>query len=244
MSAAYVNPLPGIHYKLGRTDQGLDIEADASMVGKPIVAIGAATVVSVLRSYQGFGQWVAYRLDSGPRQGTVIYIGHSLVAAGLKVGDQLNAGDTVATIKGFDSWPGHIEMGFADPQNPNQTLARAQGSHSGLTVAGAQFKDFYTALAAGEQTQPANQTTPQQPAAPEQTTPSTPSATPDLGLPAVAAAVQPHASGVQVQSPGSQGPDVGIPADQLVSLWGQVANQNFAGPDSKLYYQNAQAMNQ
>jgi hypothetical protein len=124
-AGGYRNPF-GFPVTVGRTDQGLDLEAGASAVGKPIGTLGDAEVIGVDRNYGGFGQFVSYRLLSGPEKGKAIFVGHSKVAD-VKVGDRLPAGSTIAFVQGYNAQPGHIEIGYADPAHPYETLARSRG---------------------------------------------------------------------------------------------------------------------
>jgi murein DD-endopeptidase MepM/ murein hydrolase activator NlpD len=124
-AGGYRNPF-AFPFTVGRTDQGLDLEAGASAVGKPIGVLGDAQVIGVDRNYSGYGQYVSYRLLSGPDKGKAIFVGHSRVAD-VKVGDRLPAGSTIAFVQGYNAQPGHIEIGYADPAHPYETLARARG---------------------------------------------------------------------------------------------------------------------
>jgi hypothetical protein len=143
----YTNPVP-FSYRLGRTDQGLDLEAGKQNVGQPILAVGKAKIVALSRSYPGFGQYVGYRLLNGPAAGRVIYVGHSRVA-NLKIGDVVPAGAPVAYVQGYEAQPGHIELGFASPTDPYTTLARARSDvdpASHYSSEGASFATWFLSL--------------------------------------------------------------------------------------------------
>ncbi|HEY8775802.1 MAG TPA: hypothetical protein VIM33_04890 [Gaiellaceae bacterium] len=140
VGSAYVSPLAGIHgVTRSRIDQGLDLEAGAQNVGKPIRFLGNATVVAITSDPSGFGRYVAYRLNDGAAKGRVVYVGHSAIPAGVHVGQSYRAGQTVAIIKGLGpgAQPGHIEMGWADPRVPTRPLAQA-----GVASAGSSFAAF------------------------------------------------------------------------------------------------------
>lgn len=146
-AGGYVNPF-SFGFTVGRTDQGLDLEAGAQNVGKPIGAIGDAQIVAVDRNYAGFGQYVAYKLLSGPQAGKVIFIGHSQVAD-VTVGQKVQAGAPVAYVKGYNAQPGHLEIGYASPTDPYTTLARALGHvdpTSHFSAEGAAFASWFLGL--------------------------------------------------------------------------------------------------
>lgn len=149
-AGGYRNPLGALSGVIvGRTDQGLDFEAGAANVGKPIVVPADAKVVAVSRNYGGYGQYVAFKLLGNKYKSTPpIFVGHSTVA-NVKVGDTLPAGATVAFVKGYNSQPGHIELGYASPAHPYETLARSVGGVDPVThysQAGQQFTDWFLGL--------------------------------------------------------------------------------------------------
>ncbi len=128
---------------MGRVDQGIDIEAGQANVGKPIVAMGKAVVVSITSDPGGFGRYIAYRLLDGPAKGRVVYVGHSDPVTGIQVGDRLSPGEPVALIKGFYATPGHIEMGWADSAHPNIPLAQMGSKQRSGSPEGQDFLDFF-----------------------------------------------------------------------------------------------------
>ncbi|HEY6020166.1 MAG TPA: hypothetical protein VIY48_09775, partial [Candidatus Paceibacterota bacterium] len=70
-------------------------------------------------------------------------------------GQQVNPGDVLATVHGgpgFGGNAGHIEMGFANPNNPYQLLAQAMGhvpANHANTPAGKAFTAFLTSILGG-----------------------------------------------------------------------------------------------
>jgi Peptidase family M23/Transglycosylase SLT domain len=102
--------------RLGRTDDGVDIE-DAPD-GVAVYSITPGVVTAVASDPSGFGpEYPVILVTKGPLAGQYIYYGH--VAASLvRVGQQVLAGQPIAVMghTGDAAWlgHGHIEIGFSD----------------------------------------------------------------------------------------------------------------------------------
>ena len=105
--AGYVNPLSGATVKPERIDQGVDYAGSGVLV-----AIGAARITRVATSNAGWpGTFLEYQLLDGADAGCYVFYAEGVTpAAGLQVGQTVNAGDTLATI--IPKWPTGIEIGW------------------------------------------------------------------------------------------------------------------------------------
>jgi murein DD-endopeptidase MepM/ murein hydrolase activator NlpD len=100
--STYVDPF--LNAAKGRIDMGVDFTG----VG-PIAAIGDAKILQTGAPGWPEGGGVLYELLGGPRAGQVIYV-YEGVAATVRAGEQVSAGEQIATfVPG-----GSIEIGFAD----------------------------------------------------------------------------------------------------------------------------------
>ncbi len=136
-TAGYVNPLQSAIVNPERVDQGVDYAG----VGK-LVAIGAGRVTRLATDNSGWpGTFIQYQLLSGADAGCYVYYAEGVVPAdGLRVGEEINAGQPIATI--IPSYPTGIELGWGagigtkayakvagqwDPTDDEDNIASAAG---------------------------------------------------------------------------------------------------------------------
>ncbi len=138
-SGPYVNPFPTANYSVGRTDMGVDVCLSA---GDPIAAVGNGVVVGIEKDWYANQPFIWYQLTSGPYAGRYVYVAEQITHL-PKVGQQLSAGDPVATYATKGSC---IEMGWAAADGA--TLAQSTtGYHEGeVTAAGVSFARFLISL--------------------------------------------------------------------------------------------------
>jgi murein DD-endopeptidase MepM/ murein hydrolase activator NlpD len=134
-SLGYALPLESKYMRrLGRTDEGVDIETAPD--GAAVYSIATGVVTAVASDPTGFGpDYPVVRVTNGPLTGHYIYYGH--VAASLvHVGQHVAAGQPIAVVghtgDAASLGHGHIEIGFSDATgNPLEhpgTVATASGS--------------------------------------------------------------------------------------------------------------------
>jgi hypothetical protein len=140
----YTNPVPGA--STGRIDQGVDY----TLGPQGFLAPGNSKIV-YMGAGGGWGQeYIAGRLLDGPMKDMVWYIAEAPgAAAGIVTGAIVKAGQQI-TPPG-SSTGGAVEAGWANPDNPGQTLAQSmagwandQDVHS--LTAGYSFSKFIHAL--------------------------------------------------------------------------------------------------
>jgi hypothetical protein len=140
----YVNPVPGA--STGRVDQGVDYRLGS----QGFVAPGNSQIV-----YTGAGggwgnEYVAGKLLDGPLKGMVWYIAEAPgKLAGIAQGVLVKAGQQITPAG--SSTGGAIEAGWANPNNPGQTLAQSMSGYGGdqstqALTAGWSFSKFVHAL--------------------------------------------------------------------------------------------------
>lgn len=138
-----INPLH--HFTIGRTDMGVDANAKP---GTPILAPNDAKVVGVMPNWYNGQPYVALRLLDGPNKGKVMYVAEQITGV-PHVGAVITRGQPIARYA--QSGTG-IEIGWADPNNWQQTLAQGthhdnanQGDHAN-TPAGVNFRNWLGSL--------------------------------------------------------------------------------------------------
>ena len=145
--AGYTNPLLGATVKPERIDQGVDYAGAGTLV-----AIGAATVTYVGTSNTGWpGAFIEFKLLSGADAGCYVFYAEGVVPVdGLSVGQQLAAGQPVATI--IPRYPTGIELGWGSGRG-TKAYAKVAGQWSPendrdnvATPAGRSFSDLIAAL--------------------------------------------------------------------------------------------------
>jgi hypothetical protein len=142
----YVNPLGGATVRSERIDQGVDYAGAGTLV-----AIGPATVTYVGTTNTGWpGAFIEYRLLAGADAGCYVFYAEGVVPVdGLSVGQQIAAGQAIATI--IPKYPTGIELGWGSgrgtkayakvtghwtPEDDHDNVATAAGkSFSGLIAA-------------------------------------------------------------------------------------------------------------
>lgn len=138
-----INPLQ--HFTLGRNDMGVDANAKP---GTPILAPNDAKVVGTMANWYQGQPYVALQLLSGPNKGKVMYVAEQITGI-PKQGQIIRRGQAIATYA--PSGTG-IEIGWANPKSPLQTLAQSTGqtgdSSHGNAPAGLQFRNYLGALGA------------------------------------------------------------------------------------------------
>jgi len=153
----YANPFGG-PVNPERIDQGQDF---SMAPGTPIKAIGAGVVQGIMGGWYKGQPYLAYKLTQGPNAGKTVYLAEQIVPD-VHAGQQVAAGQTIAT---YASSGTGIEMGFANPNNWQQTLAQATTGYTEgeVTPAGQAFSQFlkqigangiYTTTTGGVTTQP------------------------------------------------------------------------------------------
>lgn len=102
-----MNPLVSARVKPERIDQGVDYAGSGELA-----AIGSATVTYVATANTGWpGSFIEYRLLDGPDTGCYVYYAEGVKpATGLRVGETLAAGQTIASI--IPGWSTGIELGW------------------------------------------------------------------------------------------------------------------------------------
>jgi hypothetical protein len=143
----YVNPLGGATVKPERIDQGVDYAGAGTLV-----AIGPATVTYVGTSNTGWpGAFIEFRLLAGADAGCYVFYAEGVVPVdGLSVGQQLAAGQAIATI--IPKYPTGIELGWGSGRG-TKAYAKVAGQWSPeddhdnvATPAGKSFSDLIAAL--------------------------------------------------------------------------------------------------
>ncbi len=143
----YVNPLGGATVKPERIDQGVDYAGAGTLV-----AIGPATVTYVGTSNTGWpGAFIEFRLLAGADAGCYVFYAEGVVPVdGLSVGQQLAAGQAIATI--IPKYPTGIELGWGSGRG-TKAYAKVAGQWSPeddhdnvATTAGKSFSDLIAAL--------------------------------------------------------------------------------------------------
>ena len=106
-SSGYVNPLANAVVEPRRIDQGVDYVGSGTLR-----AIGPATITHVATVNTGWpGAFIEYQLLNGPEQGCYVYYAEGVAPApGLRVGEVVRAGQTIATIISGSS--SGIEVGW------------------------------------------------------------------------------------------------------------------------------------
>ncbi|HJS96926.1 MAG TPA: hypothetical protein VJ741_21840, partial [Solirubrobacteraceae bacterium] len=145
--AGYTNPLVGATVKPERIDQGVDYAGAGTLV-----AIGPATVTYVGTTNTGWpGAFIEFKLLSGADAGCYVFYAEGVVPVdGLSVGEQLAAGQPVATI--IPKYPTGIELGWGSGR-ATKAYAKVAGQwtpeddHDNVaTPAGRSFSDLIAAL--------------------------------------------------------------------------------------------------
>jgi hypothetical protein len=143
----YVNPLAGATVKPERIDQGVDYAGAGTLV-----AIGPAKVTYVGTSNTGWpGAFIEFRLLAGADAGCYVFYAEGVVPVdGLSVGQQLAAGQAIATI--IPKYPTGIELGWGSGRG-TKAYAKVAGQWSTdddqnniATPAGRSFSDLIAAL--------------------------------------------------------------------------------------------------
>lgn len=143
----YVNPLGGATVKSERIDQGVDYAGAGTLV-----AIGPATVTYVGTSNTGWpGAFIEFRLLAGADAGCYVFYAEGVVPVpGLSVGQQIAAGQPIATI--IPKYPTGIELGWGSGRS-TKAYAKVfgqwspQDDHDNVaSPAGRSFSDLIAAL--------------------------------------------------------------------------------------------------
>lgn len=214
----YVKPVKG---SFQRVDEGVDYKGTP---GDHVVAIGRARIDYVKDNPGGFGKVIYYTLLDGPNAGQQIYVGHA--RPDVKSGQTIAMGQSVATLLqhplGSATQPGWVEIGFASGGRPTATSDVGQGVPG---TPGSKFLDFVNGLDG---------------AAP----PTTGGGIPPTDVtgatgPGLVDTAPAHPADIQPNRGASTG-DVGGSQEQLANLWQQIANQQFASPETRMMAQNAQ----
>ena len=141
----YVNPLAGASVTPERIDQGVDYAGSG-----PLGAIGDGTITYVGTSGTGWpGAYVEYRLTDGPDAGRYVYYAEGISpAAGLRVGQSVHAGQTIAEIIAGDS--SGIEIGWGagvGTESYAMQQGQWQGGDDANSVPSPAGKDFSALIA-------------------------------------------------------------------------------------------------
>jgi hypothetical protein len=105
--AGYVNPLASAKVKPERIDQGVDYAGKGKLV-----AIGGGRITFLATENTGWpGAFIEYQLSDGADAGCYVFYAEGVrPAAGLRVGDTIDAGQPIATI--IPMYPTGIEIGW------------------------------------------------------------------------------------------------------------------------------------
>jgi murein DD-endopeptidase MepM/ murein hydrolase activator NlpD len=143
----YTNPLLGASVKPERIDQGVDYAGAGTLV-----AIGPATVTYVGTSNTGWpGAFIEFKLLAGADAGCYVFYAEGVVPVdGLSVGQQIAAGQPVATI--IPKYPTGIELGWGSGRG-TKAYAKVAGQWTPeddrdnvATPAGKSFSNLIAAL--------------------------------------------------------------------------------------------------
>jgi hypothetical protein len=145
--AGYANPLVGATVKPERIDQGVDYAGAGTLT-----AIGPAKVTYVGTSNTGWpGAFIEFKLLAGADAGCYVFYAEGVVPVdGLTVGQQIAAGQPVATI--IPNYPSGIELGWGSGRGTKAYAKVAgqwtpQDDHDNVaTAAGRSFSDLIAAL--------------------------------------------------------------------------------------------------
>jgi murein DD-endopeptidase MepM/ murein hydrolase activator NlpD len=130
---------------LGRTDDGVDLEAAPD--GASVYSVTPGVVTAVASDPGGFGPaYPVIRATAGPLSGRFIYYGH-VAACLVSVGDTVSAGEPIAVVGHTGDAAalghGHLEIGFSGPDG---TPLNQHGA-SAWTPAGAAMREVLLRLA-------------------------------------------------------------------------------------------------
>lgn len=136
-----VNPIPGA--VIGRTDMGVDANLKP---GSPILAPNTAKVVATMPDWYQGQPYIAVQLTAGPNAGKVMYVAEQINGV-PKVGTVIQRGQPITRYAGSGTG---IEIGWANPKNPTQTLAQGTSGYSEgqQTSAGQQFRSYLGSVGA------------------------------------------------------------------------------------------------
>jgi murein DD-endopeptidase MepM/ murein hydrolase activator NlpD len=137
----YVNPFPHGEWERSRIDQGVDFVNNSA--SSKVLAIGKGEVVAIGAPGWPAGGGVLYKLLDGPHQGDYVYA-YENVRPHVSVGDQISAGQTIATMLGTGyPW---IELGFAD--SSGVPISHAEYTEGLETVSGKEMSKLLDSLGA------------------------------------------------------------------------------------------------
>jgi hypothetical protein len=143
----YVNPLADARVTAERVDQGVDYAGSGTLV-----ALGAGRVTYVGTSGTGWpGAFLEYQLSNGADAGCFVYYAEGIKpAAGMRAGDQIRAGQTLATI--IPGWSSGVEIGWGAGVSTKTYAAKrhqwnaARDANSVASAAGKSFSALVAAL--------------------------------------------------------------------------------------------------
>jgi hypothetical protein len=138
-STPYVSPFTTSDYSVGRTDMGVDVCLNA---GDPIAAVGDGVVTGVQKDWYANQPFIWYQLTGGPYAGRYVYVAEQITKL-AKVGQQLRAGDAIATYAKRGSC---IETGWAAANGATLAQATTGYSEGDVTQAGISFARFLISL--------------------------------------------------------------------------------------------------
>lgn len=140
MNSGYVNPIPKT-VTPERVDMGVDYAGTGNLL-----ALGDGVVTQVVPGGWGqYGNYIAYRLTSGPQAGKYIYYAEG-VTPHVSVGQRLSAGQIVASL--IPGWHSGIEVGYGNAGTDSTYADTAGGGYSegAHTAAGQAFSDLIKSL--------------------------------------------------------------------------------------------------
>jgi murein DD-endopeptidase MepM/ murein hydrolase activator NlpD len=146
-ATGYSKPLANATVRGERVDQGVDYAGTGSLV-----AIGAGRVTYVGTSGTGWpGAYLQYQLLDGPNAGCYVFYAEGVTpVSGLRVGDTISRGQTLATI--IPGWPTGIELGWGAGDSTRTYTAKTEGwtakeDHADhASAAGKSFSELIRAL--------------------------------------------------------------------------------------------------
>ena len=114
--------------------------------GAPILAPNDGKVVAVVPGWYQNQPYVAVKLTAGPNAGKVMYVAEQISGV-PPVGTTIRKGQPITR---YASSGTGIEIGWANPSNPTQTLAQGQGNTGGPghsnSPAGSNFRSYLGSL--------------------------------------------------------------------------------------------------
>ncbi len=138
-AAAYVNPLKGDQFSVGRTDMGVDFCLNP---GEPIRAVGNGIVVGIDRNWFENQPYVWYELNGGPDAWHFVYVAEQIRPL-VRPGQTVSAGQPIARYASHGTC---IETGWSAADGATLAQATTGYKEGQITPAGVSFAHFLISL--------------------------------------------------------------------------------------------------